>query len=203
MPNRFQGAYLECVRCPQGELVEAGEYVEEVVMAEEEKAACQAVEEKVCTRCEKPKPLEEFRLKAKDSRERISICTECKRELDREYKRRKREEAGMGKRQRRRMEAAGSEAATSAAAGPENGEGSGVEAGNPLHLTISFEKYPEVLESIKRIAEEMDRTPEAQVRWWLRHSMDGVRENPLRYSVLDCMAPIEACMAEVSIDGEI
>lgn len=39
---------------------------------------------------------------------------------------------------------------------------------SPLLLTLDLSAYPEMLEEIKRQAKEDDRTPEAQVRWWLR-----------------------------------
>jgi hypothetical protein len=38
-----------------------------------------------------------------------------------------------------------------------------------LLLTIDLTQYPEVYEEIKRQADEQDRTPELQVRNWLRN----------------------------------
>ncbi len=46
-------------------------------------------------------------------------------------------------------------------------------ATGPLLLTINLSDYPELMEEIKRIATEEDRTPENQVRYWLRTRARG------------------------------
>jgi len=137
---------------------------------------------KRCTKCGETKPLEEFHRQKDGPDGRESICKVCKRDRQNEHYR-KNKDAILAKRRIRRS-AAGRETkartkpAVKAAAVNLSREGAGLKSGalEGLRLVVDLSLYPEIFEEIRLIAESEDRTPEAQVRHWLRKGSLGERE---------------------------
>lgn len=105
---------------------------------------------KVCAGCPEkgPQPLQNFNRNKRNGDGLQTYCRECQNRMDRERRARRKDETE----QKGDVPAPAKE--TDALT---------------LLLTVDLTQYPDVYDKIKREAEEEDRTPELQVRNWLRN----------------------------------
>lgn len=127
---------------------------------------------KTCTKCPErgPQPLKNFHRASAGKYGRRSICKECARRIASESWR-KAHAPKAGKRgEKTSGDSGGKVSQRNLARGEQKGEASPARetAASPQLLTIDLSDYPEMVQEIKRQAKEEDRTPEAQVRYWLR-----------------------------------
>lgn len=135
----------------------------EEVMQEEKEVT------KKCCRCGKVKALDRFGANKKSKDGHHAHCLECNRAKQNLYAKqdRERKHAERAELERlRKLVAEGGSERQLAPAQPIIQEA--VATGNPNLLTLDFSRYPEVLEEIKRRAEDEERPPEVQARYLLR-----------------------------------
>jgi hypothetical protein len=145
-------------------------------------------ETKVCIRCKQEKPLNRFIRKMKESEDRRPHCADCEREYQRKYSRRKREKlAALEKTLHEvRLIEEHAKAGARCVSPPQNGmqaePAPAKEISAPTclqdeddilenQLLLDFSCYPEVLKEIKRLAHHLERPPEVQARYMLKHLM--------------------------------
>lgn len=124
---------------------------------------------KKCCRCGKVKALGRFGANKKSKDGHHAHCLECNRAKQNLYAKqdRERKHAERAELERlRKLVAEGGSERQLAPAQPIIQEA--VATGNPNLLTLDFSRYPEVLEEIKRRAEDEERPPEVQARYLLR-----------------------------------
>lgn len=185
---RESGLYSCCVNCRLGDpdgSEDAGDNRESVNIQEERMTK----EEKICTKCKKPKPIERFVRKHKGSEERRQPCLDCIAEYQRNRKAKLKAGKVRSKASSVRSDDAPEATPNASPLTPHHQEkpepAPRQETPAPVvpqdedqilenQLTLDFSCYPEVLQEIKRIAHHEERPPEVQARYMLKRVLqDG------------------------------
>jgi hypothetical protein len=121
---------------------------------------------KTCSSCGKEKLLAEFAIDRAATDGHRHVCKGCD---SARSKARRKVETNMLQRAKQIVESTEGQKKVTGQDVTASGPIGGTEASAArLSLTIDFSDYPEVMQAIVEAARDEDRTPEQQVRWWIR-----------------------------------